>query len=79
MHVQSASLRADGKFTLQFATQLGRAYVIEYSSDLINWQPAQPAVSGNGATLIWVDSGPPQTTAPQNPGARFYRVIQLPQ
>jgi len=63
---------------LEFLTEDGAEYTIEYSDDMQNWRVAQPVVIiGTGTRLQWLDSGPPKTeTAPA--GNRFYRIFQNP-
>lgn len=77
--IRRAFLRPDGKFAVEFDTLAGRAYVVEYSSDMTTWKQAQPPVLGTGYRFMWVDSGPPQTESPPNSGPRFYRLVLLPQ
>ena len=76
--VRRAFSRPDGKMAVEFNSLRDRLYVIEYSSDLATWNEARPAVIGTGASMIWVDAGPP-TTASSPSGNRYYRLILLPQ
>jgi len=77
--LRNAYLRPDGKMTVEFDTQPGRTYAVQYQSDLNGeWKQAQPTVRGTGLRMLWLDSGPPQTETPPEAGARFYRVIVLP-
>ena len=70
---------ADGTFMLEFATEDGRAYVVEFSSDLSEWNSATPVLVGNGGKRQWIDSGQPKTDSlPGNEPMRFYRLIMLP-
>jgi hypothetical protein len=71
-------LRSDSKVAVEFDSLNGRIYAIQYSSDLSLWKQAQSLVSGNGARLIWVDAGPPDTDSLPSSN-RFYRVILLTQ
>jgi hypothetical protein len=72
-------VRPDGKMAVEFKTGNMRVYVIEYSSDMVTWKQAQTPITGNGTTMIWVDSGPPQTDSQPTSGSRFYRLLLLPQ
>jgi hypothetical protein len=66
-------------FLLQFATELNRLYCVQYSSDLVHWKNAEPAVPGTGSWYEWLDSGLPKTeSAPAVTPKRFYRVVLLP-
>ena len=69
----------DKTFLVEFATVSNLTYYVEYSSDLQNWQTAQPAITGNGTWIQWIDNGQPKTvSAPSVTAARFYRVVVLP-
>ncbi len=76
--IRRAFLRPDGNMGVEFDSLNGRTYAIQYSSDLSMWMQAQSLVVGNGARMIWVDAGPPDTDSPPS-GNRFYRIILLPQ
>ena len=67
------------KFLLGFPTVAGHRYFIQYSSNLSTWQTAQPPLTGTGAEVPWIDSGPPKTeTHPSLEAKRFYRVLTGP-
>ena len=54
-------------------------YSVQYSSDLINWKSALPAINGNGTWIQWIDNGEPKTeSTPSSVKSRFYKVILLP-
>ena len=76
--IRRTFLRPDGNMGVEFDSLNGRTYAIQYSSDLSMWMQAQSLVVGNGARMIWVDAGPPDTDSPPS-GNRFYRIILLPQ
>jgi hypothetical protein len=66
-------------FLVEFLTISNRLYSIQYSSNLRSWKDAQPAVTGNGTRIQWIDNGEPKTeSTPAATPARFYRVILLP-
>jgi hypothetical protein len=70
---------ANQTFMVEFATVTNRAYVIQYSSDLAEWNLAQPVMTGTGNWIQWIDNGEPKTEcAPAAAPARFYRLIMLP-
>jgi hypothetical protein len=66
-------------FLVEFLTISNRLYSVQYSSNLTTWKDAQPAITGNGTRIQWIDNGQPKTeTPPSTTSARFYRVILLP-
>ena len=69
-------LRLDTRgLLLEFLSENGKSYTIEYSDDMMTWKVSPPAVAGTGERIQWIDSGPPNTeTFPS--GARFYRILQ---
>ena len=79
VHINRGFMRPDRTFLVEFATDMNRLYYVQYSSDLRTWKTAQPAISGNGTWIQWIDSGLPKTeSAPATTDMRFYRVIVLP-
>ncbi len=72
-------MRPDGNMAIEFKSASGRIYVVEYSSDMVTWKQAQPPITGTGTTMIWVDSGPPETDSAPSSGSRFYQLVLLPQ
>src|SRR5579862_595727 len=72
-----AKMLADGTFLIEFASINGATYYVQYSSDMVNWNTAFPAITGTGQHMQWIDSGPPATASlPAANVTRFYRVIQ---
>jgi hypothetical protein len=70
---------ANQTFMVEWVTISNRTYYIQYASDLRTWKTAQPAVTGNGTSIQWIDNGQPKTeSAPAGLNARLYRVILLP-
>jgi hypothetical protein len=68
----------NGTFLVEFLSTTNGVYSVEYSSDLKNWQSAQPSIGGTGTWIQWIDNGQPKTeSAPQAAGKRFYKVISL--
>lgn len=74
------SLQLDsGRFLIEFSATPGRRYVIQYSSDMINWTNAIPIITAPANRVQWYDDGPPKTASlPASSGSRFYRVLILP-
>ncbi len=78
-HIYLGTMLPDKTFLVEFASATNRVYYVQYSSDLKTWQTAQPAITGNGTWLQWIDNGEPKTqSAPAVTSLRFYRVILLP-
>lgn len=74
--IQRVFSLAGPSLLLQFATQSNRVYYVQFSSNLLAWQTAPPAITGSGNARLWLDHGQPQTdSAPGLMGARFYRVL----
>lgn len=72
-----AQMLRDGTFLVEFASTNGATYYVQYSSDLLNWNTAFPAITGTGQHAQWIDSGPPATASlPAANVKRFYRVIK---
>jgi hypothetical protein len=73
--VASATRLTNGSFLVQFDTQAGRNYYIQYSaSNADPWQTAWPAVVGTGQRLQWIDNGAPKTDS-FPPATRYYRLL----
>ncbi|PAW86517.1 MAG: hypothetical protein B9S33_07975 [Pedosphaera sp. Tous-C6FEB] len=70
----------EGRFKLDFASQAGKTYYIQYSSSVAGpYETSFPGIVGTGGNLQWVDTGPPRTTSlPTSTGSRFYRLLQVP-
>ncbi len=68
-----------GGVGLEFPTEAGAGYAIQYSANLRDWWTSRPDVFGDGGFRRWLDQGPPRTLRP--PGTdpqRFYRVLRRP-
>jgi hypothetical protein len=77
--IERALKLPNGTFLLEFSTQSNRIYYIKYSSNLVDWKTAQPAIIGNGSRIQWIDNGQPKTEShPSTTNMRFYRLIVLP-
>ena len=74
----SATDDTGGVLALEFVTEPGRQYFIQYSSDLLAWTTVLPAIPGTGSARHWLDPGPPDTyPPPAEVPARFYRLLRL--
>ncbi|MGN6554419.1 MAG: Ig-like domain-containing protein, partial [Verrucomicrobiota bacterium] len=79
VNINRSLMKPDGTFLLEFATQVGGKYFIQYSSDLKTWKTVDAPVDGTGTKVIWLDNGQPKTESlPSAAAMRFYRVIVTP-
>jgi hypothetical protein len=78
-HIHRGVVLANQTFMVEFATLSNRVCAVQYSPDLVNWKSVQPAITGTGNWVQFIDNGEPKTeSAPATQPARFYRVILLP-
>ncbi len=65
-----------GQVLLEFGSEKGKLYYIQYSSDMGIWKTALPKVTGTGSRIQWTDNGAPKTDSlPLESGCRFYRIV----
>ena len=69
---------SNGRFLIEFSTNPGLSYAVQYSSDLLIWKTAVPFITAPLNRVQWFDDGPPKTESKPTSGSRFYRVMQLP-
>ncbi len=70
---------ANGDFLLEFRSEAGRVYFVQYSKDTKDWKTAWPGVAGTGNRIQWLDNGPPRTeSSPALDPSRFYRIMLAP-
>jgi uncharacterized repeat protein (TIGR01451 family) len=68
----------NGSVLVEFSAVPGQVYAIQYSSDMVTWLTAVPAITAPANQVQWIDSGPPKTvSSPAQQGARYYRVVLL--
>ena len=68
----------EGNLLLEFSSEPGRHYAIEYSDDGTRWRSSPTVVPSAGSRTQWIDRGPPRTTSPPaTQSSRFYRVRLL--
>lgn len=46
---------------IEFPTQPGARYVVEYTDNLGSWLQAIPSIVAPGTRVQWFDTGPPKT------------------
>lgn len=74
----SVTLDANGP-ALEFATENGARYNIQYSADMRDWKTDSTTLESVTGTVRWLDEGPPKTeSAPRDTPVRFYRVVRQP-
>ena len=67
-----------GSVLVEFSAVPGQIYAIQYSSDMVTWLTAVPAITAPANQVQWIDSGPPKTVSnPAQQSARYYRVVWL--
>ena len=68
----------EGNLLLEFSSEPGRHYAIEYADDGTRWRSSPAVVLSAGSRTQWIDRGPPRTTSPPaTQSSRFYRVRLL--
>jgi len=78
-HIVRGVMLSNKTFLMEFDSVAGRIYYVQYSADLKNWNYAQPALTGTGTRIQWIDNGQPKTeSAPKEQQMRYYRLIALP-
>jgi hypothetical protein len=78
-HIDRIIMLPNHSIMVEFSTITNRLYYIQYTSDMLLWKTAVPAVRGNGTKIQWIDAGPPKTDAPPSAvPSRSYRLILLP-
>jgi|GEM_PF-1279956 len=76
--IERVMRRSEGSLLLEFSSEPGRQYAVEYSDDGIAWKSSPAVVKSAGSRTQWIDRGPPRTTTPPaTQGSRFYRVRLL--
>lgn len=63
---------------LEFTSQPGAFYQVEYSSNLTTWKKCLVPIQAGANRVQWIDRGPPYTdTHPGTAGSRYYRVSRI--
>jgi hypothetical protein len=63
--------KTDETFQMNVFTKSNRVYLVQYSSNLQNWDTAEVGATGDGSEIQWTDIN-------AGDGVRFYRAIELP-
>lgn len=70
--------QVDGTLLIEFNTNPGALYQIQFSKDAKNWKSCPTNIRAGGTKVQWIDRGPPWTDSlPSSVPARFYRVHRL--
>jgi hypothetical protein len=78
-HIDRIVVLPNRNVLIEFSSLTNRIYYVQYSSNMLLWKTAVPAITGNGTKIQWIDAGPPKTDAPPYAvPTRSYRVILLP-
>jgi hypothetical protein len=78
LNISRTIVLANGSVLVEFSATPGQVYAIQYSSDMVTWLTAVPAITAPANQVQWIDAGPPQTvSSPAQQGARYYRVVRL--
>jgi uncharacterized repeat protein (TIGR01451 family) len=79
LNISQKIVLSNGSVLIEFSAVPGQIYAIQYSSDMVTWRTAVPAITAPANRVQWVDSGPPKTdSSPAQQPARYYRVVLLP-
>ena len=78
--VSRTVILSPNRFLLEFATEPGKLYQVQYSDDGQTWKRAQPVVRAANNRYQWLDDGAPKTDSPPSATPmRLYRVFTVPQ
>lgn len=68
----------EGGMLIEFTSQPGQVYEVEYSSDGTQWRSCGQQIRAAGNRVQWIDRGPPFTDSlPSAQASRFYRIREL--
>jgi hypothetical protein len=77
VEVDRCEVLANGDVLIEFPSQIGATYTVQYSQNGEAWRNVVPDVVAGGTRLQWIDNGPPKTTShPSGEKLRLYRVIK---
>jgi hypothetical protein len=65
---------ADGSVRLDWISEVGVSYVVDFSDNLATWVPAAPAFTATATSATWTDDGTGTGSAPSSRTRRFYRL-----
>jgi dienelactone hydrolase len=68
------SRNGDGSMRLDWMTDIGLTYLVEFSEDLAEWLPASSPFTATLSTVSWIDDGTGTGTLPSSHFHRYYRL-----
>lgn len=69
---------ANGEVLLEFASDPGARYLIQYSDDNTVWKSTGAPLTAGGTRVQWRDTGPPKSSPhPSAAHSRFYRAARV--
>ena len=78
LNISQSIVLGDGSVLVEFSAVAGQLYAVQYSSDMMTWRTAVPALTAPANQVQWIDAGPPKTDSPPaSQPQRFYRVVHL--
>jgi uncharacterized delta-60 repeat protein len=76
--IEKVTRLGGGEVLLEFTSEPGKRYQLQYSADGQSWQNSLPAIRAAGNRTQWIDRGLPRTDSPPSQAAtRLYRVREL--
>lgn len=77
VEVDRCEVLENGDVLIEFPSQIGATYTIQYSQNGEAWNKVVPDITAGGTRLQWIDNGPPKTIShPSGEKLRLYRVIK---
>jgi hypothetical protein len=75
--IDLATVLPGGEVLLEFPSEPGGVYLIQYSDDNTVWKSTGAPITAGGNRVQWRDTGPPKTSPhPSAAGSRFYRAAK---
>ena len=75
--IDVAMLLKPGMFMIEFPSEPGVLYQIQYSDDGTRWLDSLSRIRAAGTRTQWIDQGAPRTASPPGSATRFYRVKRI--
>jgi hypothetical protein len=77
--IDKVTALAGGEMLIEFTSEPGKSYQVQYSADGLIWQESLPAIRAASNRTQWIDRGLPRTGRhPSLDTSRLYRVRALP-
>jgi hypothetical protein len=76
--IETVKRLTGGEMLIEFTTEPGQRYQIQYSPDGQSWQNSLPQIRAAANRTQWIDRGLPRTDShPGQTGSRMYRVREV--